>query len=236
MAKFPLDGKVAVVTGAETGLGAVVAAELARRGATLVVQYHASFAAAKQLVRDVERDGGQAIAVKADLKDPAQAEMLCMKASGALGKVDVMVVNTTETAEEPLIGTPDEATETLRKHLLSCLSPAYAALPGMIERGSGSLIYLTNGSDRELSHSAVGAALPHLAAEAGASNVRVNAVVSRMALPAEVKDDAAPSEDATPLRTPGSQDVANAVVMLASDDLDHVSGVALTIGDGAHIA
>jgi 3-oxoacyl-[acyl-carrier protein] reductase len=218
MAKFALDGKVTVVTGAETGFGAAVAAELARRGAILTVQYDTSFADAKRLVRDIERDGGRAIAVKADLVDRAQAEALCAKAAGALGEVDVMVVNTAGLPRGPGSGAPAEAAALTQARLQSALTPAQAVLPGMAARADGSLLYITEHPGTGASPAAACMAVAaQLAAEAGPDGVRINTVVT-----GTVRADAGPR-------------VADAVALLAGDGLGRVTGVTLTLGPAARL-
>ena len=92
MTEMSLQGKVAVVTGAETETGVAVAVELARSGAAVAVQYFSSFGRAKDVVRGIEEFGGTAVAIKADLLDRAQTELMCAKAAGAFGDVDLMVV------------------------------------------------------------------------------------------------------------------------------------------------
>ncbi|WP_329580348.1 SDR family NAD(P)-dependent oxidoreductase [Kitasatospora sp. NBC_01250] len=144
MMQLSLDSKIAVVTGAETETGAAIAAELARRGAAVAVQYLSSFPRAKQLVRDIEQAGGQAVAIKADLRDPQQTRLLCMKAAGAFGDIDVVVaVEPADTTS----GTPGadpvaELAEGVRARLVTGLGPMYAALPDMVGRGTGALVYV----------------------------------------------------------------------------------------------
>jgi 3-oxoacyl-[acyl-carrier protein] reductase len=229
MAKFSLDGTVAVVTGGESEPGATVAAELARRGAVLAVQYHTGFAAAKRLVRDIEREGGQAIAVKADLADPAQAEALCLRAGGALGRIDVMVINTT--ACTPRLDSLEGAAGALR----ACLAPAYAALPGMAERRAGSLVFLAGGgSGPAFGRAIAGAAMPYLAAAFHSSGVRVNTVVAGGPGAPPPGGPAGPDGGTALPRPASARDVAALVAMLAADDLAHVNGLTLTAGEGAH--
>ncbi|MFJ9775916.1 SDR family NAD(P)-dependent oxidoreductase [Kitasatospora sp. NPDC101157] len=143
MTQFSLDDKVVVVTGAETDTGAAVAAELARRGAAVAVQYATSFARAKQVVRDIEQAGGQAVAIKADLQDPAQTELLCKKAWGAFGDVDVVVTTEPDHPEpQPAADPATRLAETVRLRLTAALGPMYAALPAMTLRGTGALVHL----------------------------------------------------------------------------------------------
>ena len=140
-----LQGTVAVVTGAESAMGAAVAAELAGRGAAVVLQYLASFNRAKEVVRGIESAGGTAIAVRADLQDRAQTEALGFKAEGAIGEVDFVVVtdpapDAAEVHADHTDGAADQAA--LRGRLLAGLAPLHQAAPAMAARRRGVLVYL----------------------------------------------------------------------------------------------
>jgi 3-oxoacyl-[acyl-carrier protein] reductase len=85
--------KVAIVTGASRGIGAVVAERLASDGFTVVVNYSASAGTAERLVRAIEASGGRAIAAKADVSDAAAMRGMFDATERAFGGVDVLVNN-----------------------------------------------------------------------------------------------------------------------------------------------
>jgi 3-oxoacyl-[acyl-carrier protein] reductase len=85
--------KVAIVTGASRGIGAVVAERLASDGFTVVVNYSASAGTAETLVRAIEASGGRAIAAKADVSDAAAMRGMFDATERAFGGVDVLVNN-----------------------------------------------------------------------------------------------------------------------------------------------
>lgn len=88
-----LNGKVALITGASKGIGAVTALEMARSGATVIVNYNGSEKAAEQVVADIKAAGGHAIAIQADVSLEQDVERLFDEAIAAFGKVDVLVNN-----------------------------------------------------------------------------------------------------------------------------------------------
>src|SRR3954469_22730646 len=88
-----LAGKVAVVTGASKGIGAEIARQLAAAGAAVVVNYASSKAGADKVVGAIKEGGGKAVAVKANVADPADVRRLFAEAKGAFGRVDILVNN-----------------------------------------------------------------------------------------------------------------------------------------------
>jgi 3-oxoacyl-[acyl-carrier protein] reductase len=88
-----LAGKVAVVTGASKGIGASIAKHLAAEGASVVVNYASSKAGADQVVDEITRSGGKAVAVKADVAKKADIDSLFAETKKAFGQVDILVNN-----------------------------------------------------------------------------------------------------------------------------------------------
>src|SRR3954471_24673396 len=88
-----LNGKIAVVTGASKGIGAGIAKHLAAEGAAVVVNYAASKAAANNVVADIAKGGGKAIAIQADMSSKTDVERLFAEARRTLGTVDILVNN-----------------------------------------------------------------------------------------------------------------------------------------------
>ncbi|SKC90898.1 NAD(P)-dependent dehydrogenase, short-chain alcohol dehydrogenase family [Burkholderia sp. CF099] len=88
-----LQGKVAFVTGGARGIGAAVVRRLASEGATVAFSYHSSAAGANDLVASVEKAGGRAVAVKADVADAAALTNAINETARQLGKIDILVNN-----------------------------------------------------------------------------------------------------------------------------------------------
>src|SRR5690349_4154743 len=88
-----LEGKVAVVTGASKGIGASIARQLAAEGAAVVVNYASSKADADRVVGDITGKGGKAIAVQANLANPAEVEKLFAETRKSFDRLDILVNN-----------------------------------------------------------------------------------------------------------------------------------------------
>ncbi|MTH80194.1 SDR family NAD(P)-dependent oxidoreductase [Paracoccus aestuariivivens] len=90
---FGFAGRKALVTGASSGIGYAVAANLARHGASVAIHYHRGAEAAEELATQIRATGGTAVALGADLRDDAEAEALVSRAAEALGGIDILVNN-----------------------------------------------------------------------------------------------------------------------------------------------
>ena len=88
-----LTGKVAVITGASKGIGAGIAKYLAAEGASVVVNYASSKAGAEQVVNEIKKEGGKAIAVQGDVSKKKDLEHLFAEAKKAFGRLDILVNN-----------------------------------------------------------------------------------------------------------------------------------------------
>src|SRR6202007_1618142 len=88
-----LAGKVAVVTGASKGIGAAIAKHLADEGAAVVVNYASSKQGAERVVAEITGKGGKAVAVQADVANPADIQRLFAQTRAAFGRLDVLVNN-----------------------------------------------------------------------------------------------------------------------------------------------
>jgi len=88
-----LQGKIAIVTGGSRGIGAAIAKRLAVDGATVVISYSASSAAAEAVVDEIARSGGAATAIKADAAKPAEVTALVRQTVERFGRLDILVNN-----------------------------------------------------------------------------------------------------------------------------------------------
>ncbi len=108
-----LKGKVALVTGASKGIGAGIAMELGRRGAAVAINYSQDKTAAEKVVAHIETEGGKAIAIQANVGDPASAGPLVEAVVSQLGPIDILVNNAGIYEFGPLEHVTPEQFETL---------------------------------------------------------------------------------------------------------------------------
>jgi NADP-dependent 3-hydroxy acid dehydrogenase YdfG len=132
--------KVAIVTGASSGIGAATARELGRRGATVVL--------AARRVDDLEAQarairgaGGEAMTIPTDVADSALVALLVERTMAAFGRIDVLVNNAGANWSRPLAASsPEEVIRLVRVNLLGAMLLTRAVLPGMLERRHGAII------------------------------------------------------------------------------------------------
>src|SRR5437660_12505856 len=88
-----LDGKVAIITGASKGIGTAIAKHLAAEGAAVVVNYSSSKEGADRVVDEIAKQGGKAIAVRANIARKVDIERLFAETKKAFGKLDILINN-----------------------------------------------------------------------------------------------------------------------------------------------
>ena len=103
MTTLPLQDQVALVTGASRGIGRAIAFALAQEGAKVVVNYSSSAAAAESVVAEIQQQGGEALALQADVSQTEQVDHLVEKTQEKWGKIDILVNNAGITKDNLLI-------------------------------------------------------------------------------------------------------------------------------------
>ncbi|WP_393101099.1 SDR family NAD(P)-dependent oxidoreductase [Streptomyces sp. LN325] len=237
-----MSGLTALVTGATAGIGRAVALQLAHEGAEIVVHGRDQDRGA-DVVAEIEKAGGTARFVQADLGDPADVERLAREA----GDVDVLVNNA---GVYKFLPTSEMTTELFDLHMdLNTKAPyvlVRALAPGMAQRGRGSIVNIstlaaTVPAKGAGMYAASKAALEQLtavwAAEFAERGIRVNAVA-----PGPTRTPGTDAMDADSLRAIADttalrriaepEEIAEAVVFLASRRASYITGVVLEVAGG----
>lgn len=183
---FSLAGTVVVVTGASRGIGAAIATAAGAAGADIAVGYRENADAAASVVAAIEDTGRRATAFQADLSDPSQAQRMVTEVQDQFGQIDGLVNNAGVMPSSPAVEMSDEEwDQVLRTNLYAPFYCSRAVLPGMVERGGGSIVMISSrlgqiGWPNLAHYTAAKAGLlgltKTLAREYGPSGVRVNAV------------------------------------------------------------
>ncbi|MDZ4169351.1 MAG: 3-oxoacyl-[acyl-carrier-protein] reductase [Coriobacteriia bacterium] len=242
-----LSGKAALVTGASRGIGAAIAVELAARGAVVVVNYAGSREAAESVVAEIITAGGQALAFRADVTDPVEAQSLVDATVAEFGALDIVVNNAGITRDGLLVRmSDDDWRAVIDTNLTGVFSVTRAAAKVMMKQRSGSIVSVTSviglvGNAGQANYAAAKAGVIGLtksvAKELAGRGVRANAVAPGFietdmtrALP-EAVCEAARAQIA--LKRFGSVgDVARAVAFLAGDDAAYITGQVLAVDGG----
>ncbi len=243
-----MSDRVVLITGASRGIGAATAKLLSLHGAAVGVNYYSSEKAAQQVVEEISANGGKAIAVKADVRDSQQVNAMVQEVSEAFGAIDTLVINAN--ANFPIAPFVEYRWEDFEAKLLGELQGAFfpckAVVPSMIEHQRGCIIAISSGLSRNpgegfsahsTAKSGLDAFVKSLALELGPYGIRVNAIAPGLTitdatarLPQEHKTAAA---QFTPLKRIGMpEDIASAILMLASDEARFITGVYLPVSGG----
>jgi 3-oxoacyl-[acyl-carrier protein] reductase len=145
MAGYALAGKTALVTGAATGIGRAISVALAAAGARVAVNHMGRAAEARRVVKIIAAAGASAIEVEADVTRAAKIERMVTKVCDTLGPIDILVNNAGVLLEKPFLETTEEdwdyVVDTDLKGIFLC---SRAVLPGMVERGGGTVINIAS--------------------------------------------------------------------------------------------
>lgn len=239
--------KTVLITGASRGIGAACAREFAREGYRIAVNYNNSAEKAHVLCEELNALGAQAIAVKADVRDSSAVKAMVEYVEDRFGSIDVLVNNAGIAMQKLFTDTTDSEWDNM---IATNLSAAFycckAVAPAMIRSHSGCIVNIASmwgevGASCEVAYSAAKAGVigltKALAKELGPSGIRVNAVSPGVVMTDMMAgfsdEDVAALKEETPLCALGTpEDIAKAVVFLASDNAKYVTGQILGVNGG----
>jgi 3-oxoacyl-[acyl-carrier protein] reductase len=244
-----LNNKVAVITGASKGIGAGIAKAFAREGAKVVVNYASSKEDADQVVDEITKNGGTAIAVKCDIKLSGEIERMFQETKDAFGGLDILVNNAGVFMYE-LLGNVTEESFHLQynTHVLGNLMCTQRAVE-MFEDKGGCIINLSSTVSQNpypglIVYSAAKAAIDNmtktLAKELGPKKIRINTLApgvtqteGNLRMGITGSDMEKQMVSMTPLGRPAQvEDIAKVAIFLASEDAGWVTGERITAGGG----
>ncbi|MEM9694858.1 MAG: 3-oxoacyl-[acyl-carrier-protein] reductase [Myxococcota bacterium] len=248
---FSLDEKVALVTGASRGIGRGIAQRLAAQGAHVVVGYGKNREAADAVVDSVVTAGGRAEAVGFDMADMAATEASVAAVAKRLGRLDILVANAGISVDALLLRLSEaDLDKLLAVNLKGALACAKGAIKPMMRKRQGRIIFISSvvgemGNAGQVAYAATKAGLlgvtKSLAREYASRSVTVNAVTPGFIATdmTEALPEAAQNEIAQriPLGRIGAvDDIAAAVLYLASDEAAYVTGHTLAVNGGMRMA
>lgn len=246
---FSLTGRVALITGAGTGIGQSSAILLAQAGATVAVHYHSSAAGAEKTLAGIQRHQGKGFLVRADLTDEAQTKSLIAQVISQAGRLDILFNNAGSVIERAKLEdcSLDLWRRVMDANLTSAFLAAREAIPHLKKSGHGSII---NNLSLSVQTGGSGGAGPYAAAKGGlmvmtrtlakelAPQVRVNSIMPGVVETPHHEAFSTPEkmEDyrrQTPLaRNAASEEIARTVLYLASDASSFMTGAVLDLNGG----
>ncbi|MET0125372.1 MAG: glucose 1-dehydrogenase [Pseudomonas caspiana] len=251
-----LEQQVALVTGASSGLGAGAAKALAAAGAAVVVNYNSQAEPAEKLAEQIIAAGGRAVAIGADVSKEEEVEQLFAKTLEHFGHLDILLANSGLQKDASIVDmTLADWNKVIDVNLTGQFLCARAALrqfisqgmrPG-VSRAMGKIIHMSSvhqlipwagHANYAASKGGVDLLMRSIAQEVGEQRIRVNSIAPGAIRTAINEEAMAGDKEAKLLklipygRVGEAEDVANAVVWLASDLSDYVHGTTLFIDGG----
>lgn len=242
-----LDGKVALVTGASRGIGRAIAIRLASEGAKVAINYAGNTVKAEEVKAEIEKNGGEAILVQADISSTEAVDAMVEKVVEAFGQIDILVNNAGITRDGLLMRMKEEDFDAvINTNLKGVFYCTKAVSKLMMKKRCGRIINMASvvglmGNAGQANYAAAKAGVigfsKSAAKELAARGINVNVVAPGFIatdMTAAMTDKA---KEATlagiPLKRMGQpEDVANAVLFLVSDYASYITGQIVNVDGG----
>lgn len=242
-----LTGKTAIVTGGSRGIGRAAALTLAEAGADVAVIYAGNTAAAEETVRLIEEKGRKGLAIQCDVADEAAVTAMVKDVKKELGRIDILVNNAGITRDGLLMIMKEADWQAvLDTNLTGAFHCTKAVTRLMMKQRNGSIINITSvvgetGNAGQANYAAAKAGLigftKSVAKELASRNIRCNAIAPgciETDMTAVLGEDTVDAMIKTiPMgRVAQPEEVAKAVLFLASDDASYITGQTLNVDGG----
>lgn len=240
-----LSGKNALITGAGKGIGNSIARTLAQAGATVIINYNTSEQGALDLADEINRSGGKAVAMQADLSNAQEVTSLFTRVRAQIGEVDILVNNAGIARPQPAEDIRlDDWSEVLNINLTSAFLTIQAAVPSMKQNHFGRIINISS-----VAAQTGGIIGPHYAASKAGMlglthsyasllaeyGITVNAIAPALVETDMIKNNEKANADRIPLKRIGQPDeVADVALLLACNG--YVSGQTINVNGGMYMS
>lgn len=244
---FDLAGKVAMVTGGSRGIGRAISLALARHGARVVVNYLGNASAAEATAREIVACGSQCLTVQADVSKPEEVHRLIDQVLDTFGRIDILVNNVGLTQDDLIVRMSEKKwDQVMDANLRSAFLCTRAALRPMLRQRWGRIINISSvggmvGNAGQANYAAAKAGLigftKAVAKEVASRNITANAVAPGFVETEQTRNITGPQKEAItrmiPMgRTATPEDIAPAVLFLASEEAAYITGHVLNVDGG----
>lgn len=242
-----MESKIALVTGGSRGIGKEIALGLAKKGINIAITYNSNESLAQAVVEEIKENGVKAVAIKGNSAIEEDVTNIVAKVEEELGVIDILVNNAGITKDNLIIRMKSEDwDDVLNVNLKGVFLTTKAVVRGMMKKKYGKIINISSvvgltGNAGQANYSASKAGVigftKSMAKELASRGIRVNAVAPGFiktdmtdVLKDEVKEELLKSIPLGSLGLP--KDIANAVVFLASEESDYITGQVINVNGG----